>query len=87
MNIIKVLKKHIETGKTIVMTNGNIVSEEEIRKTAMKEYLTGVKSGEIAADMSFEQYLCKASDLYASVQEIIDFIENSNDEDEEDPEA
>lgn len=87
MNIIKVLKKQIEAGKTIVMPSGDIISKEEIRKTVMKEYLAGVKSGEIPTDKSFEQYTAGTGDSYAGVQEVIDFIENHGDEDEEDPEA
>lgn len=84
MNIVKVLKKQIESGKTIVMPSGDIISEEEIKKTAMKEYLAGVKSGEISTDISFSQYLAETGDSYANVQEVIDFIENPNGEDEED---
>lgn len=84
MNIVKVLKKQIETGKDVMMNDGNIISKEEIRKATMKKYLAGVKSGEIPTDKSFEQYFAETGDSYVSVQEVIDFIENPEGDEEAD---
>ena len=76
MNVVKMLKKQIENGKDIVMNDGNIISKDEIRKAMLKKYLAGVKSGEVAADVSFEAYLKENSGEYVSLQEVVDFIEN-----------
>ena len=80
MNVVKLLKKQIEAGKDVVMTDGNIISKEEIRKAMLKKYLTGVKAGEIATTVSFEAYLAENSGEYVSVQEVINFIEDNETE-------
>lgn len=83
MNVVKMLKKQIENGKDIVMNDGNIISKAEIRKAMLKKYLAGVKTGEIAADVSFEAYLKENAGDYISLKEVIDFIENKDEENEE----
>lgn len=85
MNIVKVLKKQIEAGKTVILANGDAVKSEDISKSLMKSYLSGVKSGEIAEDKSFAEYQKEKSKDQLTIQEVIDFIENPGEhaEDEE----
>lgn len=75
MNIVKQLKKQIELGKTVVLENGNTVKPEEVNKPLMKEYLAGIKNGEISPDVSFTDYCENNKTELLTVQEIIDFIE------------
>lgn len=75
MNIIKTLKKQVESGKDIVMKDGNIISKEDVRKAAMKNYLTGVKAGEIPTTKSFDDYFAEANDACVTVKDVIEFIE------------
>lgn len=76
MNIVKVLKKQIQAGNTIMLANGDVVKPEEISKALLKSYIAGVKSGEIAADKSFADYQKEKNADQLTVQEVIDFIEN-----------
>lgn len=80
MNVVKLLKKQIENGKDIVMNDGNIISKAEIRKAMLKKYLQGIKVGDIDTAVSFEEYLKANSGEYVSVQEVVDFIEDKNDD-------
>lgn len=84
MNVIKMLNKQIEAGKDIVMSDGNIISKEEIRKAMLKKYLAGVKAGEIDTTVSFEAYLKENSGDYVTVQDVIDVIEKGFEDVEED---
>lgn len=77
MNIVKQLKKQIELGKTVVLENGNTVKPEEVDKPLMKEYLAGIKAGTIGADVSFKDYCENNRTDLLTVQEILDFIEGT----------
>ena len=77
MNIINTLKKQNEAGKNIVTPDGNVISEDGIKKAAMKNYLAGLKAGEITSDVSLDDYMKNNAEDYVSVQEIIDFIEGN----------
>lgn len=77
MNIINMLKKQNEAGKNIVTPDGNVISEDGIKKAAMKDYLAGLKAGEITSDISLDDYMKIHVEDYVSVQEIIDFIEGN----------
>lgn len=82
MNIVKMLEKQIGAGKTIVTADGNIISKDDIRKVAMKQYLAGVKDGSIPTNKSFEEYLNENGGNNATVEEIIDFIKNPTEAEE-----
>lgn len=77
MNIVNALKKQNEAGKNIVTPDGNVISEDGIKKAAMKDYLAGLKAGEITSDISLDDYMKNNAEDYVSVQEIIDFIEGN----------
>lgn len=77
MNIINMLKKQNEAGKNIVTPDGNVISEDGIKRAAMKDYLAGLKAGEITSDISLDDYMKINTEDYVSVQEIIDFIEGN----------
>lgn len=79
MNIVKQLKKQIELGKTLVLEDGNTIKLEDVKKPLMKEYLAGIKSGEITPDTSFNDYCESNKTDLLTVQEIIDFIEGKED--------
>lgn len=74
MNVINMLKKQSEAGKNIIMPDGNVVSEDGIKKAAMKEYLAGVKDGTISPAISLDTWMKENISDYASVQEVINFI-------------
>lgn len=76
MNIIKVLTKQKESGKTIVLTDGNIVSEEGIVKANMKEYLAGIKDGTIKPSTSLTEYSEQNSIEYLSIDDLISYIKD-----------
>jgi len=77
MNIVTQLKKQIEFGKTVILKNGTTVKPEDANKPLMKEYLAGIKSGEIKADVSFKDYCESSKQELLSVQEVLDFIEGT----------
>lgn len=83
MNIVKMLKKQIEAGRTVVLENGSTVKPEDVNKPLMKDYLAGIKSGKIGADVSFKDYCENNKKEQLTVQEIIDFIENPEEDTEE----
>jgi hypothetical protein len=78
MNIVKMLKKQIEAGRTVVMENGATVKPDEVNKPLMKDYLAGIKSGEISPDVSFNDYCAEHKTDLLTVQEIIDFVEGND---------
>ena len=80
MNIVKMLKKQIEAGRTVVLENGNTVKPEDVNKPLMKEYLAGMKAGTIGDDVSFKDYCENNKQEQLTVQEIIDFIQNPDSE-------
>lgn len=67
MNIINMLKKQNEAGKNIVTPDGNVISEDGIKKAAMKDYLAGLKAGEITSDISLDDYMKNNAEDYVSV--------------------
>lgn len=75
MNIVKMLNKQKEAGKEIVMTDGNIISKDEINKANMKAYLAGIKSGEISSDVSLAAYAESQKDNYIGIDDVIGYIE------------
>lgn len=77
MNIVKMLKKQIEAGRTVVLENGSTVKPDEVNKPLMKNYLAGIKDGTIGADVSFKDYCENNKKEQLTVQEIIDFIEGT----------
>lgn len=76
MNIVKVLNKQIEAGKTVVLPNGDMVKSEDIDKSLMKDYLAGVKSGAISPEVSFKEYAAEKTATQLTVQEVINFVTN-----------
>lgn len=83
MNIIKLLKKQKESGKDIILADGNIISKNEINKARLKAYLAGVKDGSIAPTTSLDQYSKEAGDDFVTVDEMIKFIEEGLEEEAE----
>ena len=79
MNIITQLKKQIEIGKTVVLENGSTVRPEDTNKPLMKDYLAGIKAGTIGTDVSFKDYCENNKSDFLTVQEILDFIEGTED--------
>lgn len=79
MNIITQLKKQIEIGKTVVLENGSTVRPEDANKPLMKDYLAGIKARTIGADVSFKDYCESHKTDLLTVQEILDFIEGTED--------
>lgn len=74
MNIVKMLNKQKETGKEIVMADGNIISKDEIQKANMKAYIAGIKSGEIPADTSLADYSKEHESDHVSIDDVIGYI-------------
>lgn len=82
MNILKVLEKAIDNEKTLITADGNMIAEDEIKKAATKEYLAGIKSGEISAETSLAAYMKEAGEDMLTVKEVIDFIVGTTDDEE-----
>lgn len=83
MNIVKVLKKQIEAGNTVVLANGDMVKPEEIKKSLTKSYLAGVKSGEVSPETSLNDYIAEKNGDQVTIQDVIDFIVEGTHDDEE----
>lgn len=75
MNIVNMLKKQKEAGKNIVMANGAVVSEDNLKKETTKNYLAGLKAGEIASSVSLDEYMKENSAASVTVDDIIEIIE------------
>lgn len=80
MNVIKTLKKQIEVGNTLILADGTTVKPENANKALMKNYLAGIKDGSIGTDVSFKDYAANNQGDTLTVQELIDFIENGDEE-------
>ena len=79
MNIVNMLKKQKEAGKNIVMSTGAVVSEDSIKKEATKNYLAGLKSGEISTSVSLDEYMKENAANCVTVDEVIEIIEQGID--------
>lgn len=80
MNIVSMLKKQIDAGKNVVMSNGAVVSVDNIKKEATKNYIAGLKAGEIAPSVSLDDYMKENTSNYVTAQDIIDIVENGIEE-------
>ena len=76
MNIIKTLTKQKELGKTIILVDGNIISEDKIIQANMKEYLAGLKDGTIEPSTSLTEYSSQNEAEYLTVDDLISYIKD-----------
>lgn len=85
MNVVKVLEKQLAAGKDVIMADGAVVGKDEIRKAAMKQYLAGVKSGEISPAKSFDDYVNEMTQDVLPVEDAIAYLkgEDAGDENED----
>lgn len=81
MNLVKLLRKQKENGKEIIMPDGNIISKNDIEKSNMKSYLAGIKDGSISPTTSLQQYSEENGNDFATIDEVIKFIEEGPAED------
>lgn len=77
MNLIKAMEKEIEKGNNLVLSNGNIVSEDYMMKSLEKEYLKRARAGELdVKKTSFEEFASEELANTMETQEVITFLHN-----------
>lgn len=74
MNIITALKKQAEKGNTMILVNGAMVSEENLRKGLLDAYMYHLKNGVISPDTPFTEYYADQKKKCLTVKDLISFI-------------
>lgn len=74
MNIITALKKQAEKGNTMVLANGAMVSEDNLRKGLLDAYMYQLKTGVISPDTPFTEYYADQKKKCLTVKDLISFI-------------
>lgn len=74
MNIITALKKQAEKGNTMILVNGAMVSEDNLRKGLLDAYMYQLKTGVISLDTPFTEYYADQKKKCLTVKDLISFI-------------
>lgn len=84
MNLIKSIEKEIEKGNTLVLRNGNVVSEDYMINSLEKEYVKRARTGEVdVKKTTFEDFASEEMSNTMEAQEVINFLSNVLDEETE----
>ena len=81
MNIIKSLQTQLKQGKQYIDLYGNVISAEKIMNYIKKRYAKEIKSNEIdPEEISFKNYFEMATYNYLTVNELINYIAGTEQE-------
>lgn len=75
MNIVKTLKKELEKGNKYITLDCEVLNEEKLTKLFQKNYLAGVKAGDIdMTEITFSEYCEMQFNDIMLVEDLIEYV-------------